>query len=273
MPTPSRPSPPSALRPGPPQPRREAPQVKQRLLAAVVHDVAPDTWSRCRVLIAALEGLGITPLSLLVVPRFHGSPRHVAFERWLLQRAALGDELVLHGYDHLDPLPAHGPRAWWQRRVYTQGEGEFSALGRDEALRRLRAGRGWLGTLGIRPAGFVAPAWLMSAGTWEALREQPLRYTCTRRDVLLLPDGPSLRSAAQVWSSRSVWRRAASIAWNSGLQHWQSERLLTRLELHPADAAHASAWNSWRRVAVAAMAQRRQPVCLREVADLLSDAG
>lgn len=243
----------------------------QKLLAVVIHDVAPETWSRCRILVAALEGLGIAPLSLLVVPHYHGGPRNVAFERWLVQRAALGDELVLHGYDHLDPLPPQGPAQRWLRRIYTAGEGEFAALDHDEAQRRLRAGREWMGALGVRPAGFVAPAWLMSRGTWEALREQPLRYTCTLREVMLLPQGPSLRSTAQVWSSRSPWRRVASIAWNGVLRRLQAERLLLRLELHPLDAAHASTWASWREVATAAMSQRRQAVRLDQLADLLAD--
>ncbi|MDL5033830.1 polysaccharide deacetylase family protein [Pelomonas sp. APW6] len=256
---------------GPARPLADALLPGQKLLAAVIHDVAPETWSRCRILVAALEGLGIAPLSLLVVPHYHGGPRNVAFERWLLQRAALGDELVLHGYDHRDPLTPQGPAQRWLRRVYTAGEGEFAALDHDEALRRLRAGRDWMGSLGVRPAGFVAPAWLMSRGTWEALREQPLRYTCTLREVTLLPQGPSLRCTAQVWSSRSAWRRAASIAWNGALRRLQSDRLLLRLELHPADAGHASTWASWRDVAIAAMGQRRQAVRLEQLADLLAD--
>ncbi|WP_269633386.1 polysaccharide deacetylase family protein [Pelomonas sp. BJYL3] len=240
-----------------------------RLLAAVIHDVAPSSWSDCRSLIDQLDEMGIRPLSLLAVPRFHGSPRDPAFERWLLQRAEAGDELVLHGYDHRDPLL---PRGGWQRvkRLwYTHGEGEFSALPYAEARRRLTAGRRWMESLGVRPAGFVPPAWLMSAGSWEALREQPLLYTCTLRQVVLLPHGPTLSAMAQVWSARSASRRLASAWWNAALLSLQAERPLLRLELHPLDARHASARRSWQRVATAAMSQRRQPVSLLQVAQLL----
>jgi len=36
-----------------------------RLLAAVIHDVAPSSWSDCRSLIDQLDEMGIRPLSLL----------------------------------------------------------------------------------------------------------------------------------------------------------------------------------------------------------------
>lgn len=245
----------------------------ERLLAAVVHDVAPLHWSHCQALVETLEDLGVQPVSLLVVPRMHGGPRHAAFERWLLQRAEAGDELVLHGYEHRDPLAPQNLWQAWLRRVYTAGEGEFAALPYLQARQRLRAGRRWMASLGLRPQGFVAPAWLLSEGTWQALAEQPLRYTCTLREVVLLPRGPSLRSMAQVWSARSAWRRTASTCWNAALLRWQAERRLLRLELHPSDDRHAALGRAWREVLTAALSQRRQPVCLREVADLLETMG
>ena len=243
--------------------------IAPRLLAAVIHDVAPATWADCRRLVDQLDDMGIRPLSLLAVPRFHGSGRDPAFERWLLGRAEAGDELVLHGYEHRDPLPQRGAWQRLKRQCYTRGEGEFAALPYAEARRRLTAGRRWLESLGVRPAGFVPPAWLLSPGSWEALREQPLLYTCTLRQVVLLPQGPTLGALAQVWSARSAWRRMASSWWNAGLLRLQAERPLLRLELHPLDACHAAALRSWQRVAMAAMSQRRQPVSLLQVAQLL----
>ena len=244
-----------------------------RLLATVVHDVAPATWADCRRLIDALDDMGIRPLSLLAVPRYHGSARDSAFERWLQRRAEAGDELVLHGYEHRDPLPRRGPWQQLQRQFYTRGEGEFAALPYAEAQRRIRAGRQWLESLGVRPAGFVAPAWLLSPGSWQALREQPLLYTCTLRRIILLPQGPTLTSLAQVWSARNAWRRLASSWWNAGLLRLQSQRPLLRLELHPMDACPASPGRrSWRQVATAAMGHPRRPVSLLEVARLLEEA-
>ncbi len=246
--------------------------LEPRWLAAVVHDVAPTTWRQCRGLVDALDELGLRPLSLLTVPRYHGSARHEAFERWLQLRAEAGDELVLHGYEHRDPMPRRGPWQQLRRGVYTQGEGEFAALPYEEARRRLRAGRRWLESLGVRPAGFVAPAWLLSEGSWRALREQPLQYTCTLRHIVLLPEGPTLACMAQVWSARKTWRRVASAWWNAGLLRLQSGRPLLRLELHPTDAGHHTSDRSWRQVAAAAVAQARRPVSLRQVAAFLADA-
>jgi len=255
-----------------PVPRQPPAALAPHWLAAVVHDVAPSTWFHCRSLVDALDELGLRPLSLLTVPRYHGCPRNEAFERWLQSRAEGGDELVLHGYEHRDPMPRRGPWQQLQRSVYTRGEGEFAALPYAEARRRLRAGRQWLESLGVRPAGFVAPAWLLSEGSWQALREQPLQYTCTLRHVILLPEGPTLACMAQVWSARQPWRRMASTWWNAGLLRLQAGRPLLRLELHPADACHPAAERSWRQVAAAAIAQARQPVSLQQVAACLADA-
>lgn len=242
----------------------------RRMVAAVIHDVAPPTWRDCQRLVEALERLGLAPLSLLAVPRYHGAARSPAFERWLVQRAQAGDEVLLHGYEHRDPSPLRGPWQRLQRRVYTRGEGEFAALTRWEAQTRLQAGRAWLDALGLRPAGFVAPAWLLSRGSWQALVDQPFLYTCTLRQVVLLPQGPTLRCQAQVWSTRSRWRRTASAWWNAALLHAQATHPLLRLELHPGDARHGGTLQSWRRVAETALAQQRQPVVLAAVAQLLA---
>ena len=55
-------------------------------------------------------------------------------------------------------------------------------------------------------AGFVAPAWLMSEGTRQALRRLPLRYTSTPQHLYRLPEFTAIQAPA-VWSARSAWRR------------------------------------------------------------------
>lgn len=110
---------------------------------------------------AALDGRG-APVSHLYRP---GSPREKSpLAAWLLQRAAAGDALVLHGYDHT-PDPT-GARTGLNRRA------EFAALPRHEAGLRLTAARRALTAAGLRTDVFVPPRWIASAGTVEALREQ-----------------------------------------------------------------------------------------------------
>jgi predicted deacetylase len=109
-----------------------------------VHDVAPATWPRCARLLAMLDECGAGPVTLLVVPDYHHGGRidaYPAFVRAIERRLARGDEVALHGYYHEDDAaPPRGPLGWIERRVLTQGEGEFAALGAGEALARLERG-------------------------------------------------------------------------------------------------------------------------------------
>lgn len=227
-----------------------------------LHDVAPATWPACRRLLALLDALGPVPVSLLVVPDYHRRGAvcdDAAFVRAIEARLARGDEVVLHGYYHLDEAPrARAPLQALRRRVYTAGEGEFAALDAGEARRRLLAGLAMLGgRLGWPLAGFVAPAWLLGAGARAALSGLPFRYTTTLGAVYRLPDWRSSPAPSLVYSVRRPWRRAASHHWNRWLlARTPAERLL-RIGLHPADAQYPDVVDDWGRLIAAALRQRR----------------
>jgi len=234
-------------------------------LCVVVHDVAPATWDACRHLLEEIARFGPLPVTLLAVPRYHGERRDPAFETWLKQRAAGGDEVVLHGLTHQD---RGAPRGWMDaliRRHYTASEGEFSGLTRSQAARRISAGVRWMQRLALPLDGFVAPAWLMSEGTWTALRGSPFSYTCTLRRIHALPDGRVLGSQSQVFSSRSAWRRGMSIVWNLGLAAWQVRQECVRLELHPIDVEHPTIGLCWRWL-LKRQLRTREATTLRDVA-------
>jgi predicted deacetylase len=241
-----------------------------RVLCVVVHDVAPATWARCRLLVDLLTEIGEFPLTLLAVPRYHGDARDRRFESWLVQRAARGDEIALHGYTHQDDGIPHGWIDALRRRRYTRGEGEFWALGADEARRRLMAGAHWLQSLGLPPTGFVAPAWLLGEGAWRALQHMPFGYTCTLRRFWLLPELLSLACRGQVYSTATPARRVLSVLWNETLLDAQRRAAVVRLELHPDDANHARVRRSWQRAAQLQLPTRR-PCTLRGLAEILRD--
>jgi len=209
----------------------------QRALCVVLHDVAPPTWAACQWILGALREFGDFPVTLLAVPRYHGARRHRGFERWLGEREAAGDEIALHGYNHIDHARPRGPVDWLRRRVYTRAEAEFWALDYAEAKKRLRAGRDWMRGIGLRPRGFIAPAWLLGSEAWRALNEQPFEYTATLRRIHVLGVDPpsSLACQAQVFSHSSVARQLASVRWNAWLAQRQREAPQVRLELHPGD--------------------------------------
>ena len=203
--------------------------------------MAPRTLASCRKIAEAVESIDpALPLTLLVVPCYHGE-RELTREYldWIEQRLARGDELALHGYTHRDD--AQAPRTIGeklQRGVYTAREGEFAALARDEAIELIERGRAWFGERGWAVQGFVAPAWLVSRGTWEALACFDFLYTTTLTRFHLLDRGIALRAPTVVYSARSAWRRMASRGWNELLAQATRGSQLVRVGFHPADAQY-----------------------------------
>ncbi|NTV10762.1 MAG: DUF2334 domain-containing protein, partial [Zoogloea sp.] len=121
---------------------------------------------------------------------------------------------------------------------YTAGEGEFAGLTGPEALLRLALGRAWFGEQDWPLEGFVAPAWLLGKGAWQALRAGGFSYTTTLSSFHLLAPAAAVRAPCIVYSTRSPTRRALSLAWNAGLLRLMDSARLARLALHPADALY-----------------------------------
>ena len=236
---------------------------RKRSVMLVLHDVAPETWPDYQPFVEAVDQLGDVPMTWLVVPDFHhrNALKHSpAFCRLLERRLAQGDELALHGYYHADdgPLP-RGPRDFFMRRVYTH-EGEFYGLDQDQALQRLQAGLEVFHSHGWPVAGFVAPAWLMSEGTRQALRQLPLRYTSTPQHLYRLPEFTAIDAPGLVWSARSSWRRGLSkVLSDWQIRRWQQADTL-RLGLHPVDMRHPSARNYWLETLQSLLAEGREPL-------------
>ena len=212
-----------------------------RALCISIHDVAPRTLPACRRIAELVKAVDPTlALTLLVVPYYHGHDEMPAeYSDWIAERIAAGDELALHGLTHRDE--ARAPRRLHerlQRQIYTAGEGEFSSLTRAQAAQRIERGRRWFADRGWPLTGFVAPAWLVSAGTWEALHDSDFVYTTTLTRFHVLRSRTSLRAPSVVYSTRSRWRRRVSRGWNAALVHCTQAMPLVRVGFHPADAAH-----------------------------------
>ncbi|MBZ9784098.1 DUF2334 domain-containing protein [Pseudomonas sp. REP124] len=217
-------------------------------LLLVLHDVAPQTWVDYQPFVEAVDALGAVPMTWLVVPDFHRHndlQDHPEFRRMLAGRLERGDELALHGYFHCDDQPlAVNPRDWFMRRVYTH-EGEFYQLSQAEALARLRAGIDLFQRYQWPLQGFVAPAWLMSEGTRQALRQLPLTYTSDAQHLYRLPDFTQVDAPGLVWSARSAWRRGLSKLVSDRLEHRWREAPVIRLGIHPVDMRHEFSRTYW----------------------------
>lgn len=215
------------------------------LLTVVIHDVAPVNWAACQRVMAAVRQVGNIPMTLLAVPRFHLRPSTPEFEQAISAELDKGCEVALHGYTHLDAGNPKHWRDWIRRRVYTQGEGEFSGLGHMEASMAIDAGMRWFQRCRWPLHGFVAPAWLLSPGAWSALATKPLRYTCTRRALYTLDHPNRYAADSLVYSTHSALRRSLSLTRHACLAHRFEQQALVRLELHPHDADHPAIRRAW----------------------------
>ncbi|HHY92330.1 MAG TPA: DUF2334 domain-containing protein [Firmicutes bacterium] len=171
-------------------------------LNVAFHDVTPLFWEETEFFLRLLRRYGVRQGELLLVPWYHRRalwfPESRATER-VRALADEGRELVQHGFTHAIEkgwvFPCPRPRALRQAlrfgmlHWYTAAEGEFYLLPAEVARQRLVAGRELLAQSGLAAAAFVAPGWLMSTGTWEALRAFPFAFTETLLGVHNLATG------------------------------------------------------------------------------------
>lgn len=215
----------------------------KRLLLASIHDVGPkfeDQVDRLADRLALL--LGGPRFAMLVVPdHWDEAPlsRAPAYERKLRAWSDAGVEIFLHGWRHRDDsVHAHGV-ARFRARHMTAGEGEFLGLEREEALRRMRAGRTIVENAIGRPvAGFIAPAWLYGEGARAALLEEDFALAEDHMRVWRPSDGRILaRGPVITWASRSKSRIASSLAFARMASATLGALPTVRIAVHPGDTS------------------------------------
>jgi predicted deacetylase len=215
-------------------------------LVVSIHDVAPSTQPIADKIVTELSAKGVRHCSLLVVPDYHhrgASMKDRQFVSWLHNLEAAGNEIVIHGYFHDRPRRAR--ESFLEKLItqfYTQGEGEFYDLGYDEAFRRIKTAREEFLTAGLKPRGFVAPAWLLSREGERAAHDAEMEYTTRLRTVRDLRSGETFPARSLVYSVRNSWRRAMSLAWNAALSRALESKSLLRLSIHPPDFSHPTIW-------------------------------
>jgi len=241
--------------------------IEKKPLIVSVHDVAPATFEPCRDIITRLTRCGVPVCSLLVVPDYNHNGSSLAdrgFLQWLRDLEGAGHEIVIHGYFHQRPRSDQETLSGKLiTRRYTRDEGEFYDLGYDEAWRRITRARDDFTAAGLKPRGFIAPAWLLGAEAERAAADAEMEYTTRLTTVRDLRTGQSFSSRSLVYSVRSPWRRVASLAWNGAMARLLSEAPLLRLGLHPPDLNHAEIWNQITRL-VDGFAESREPTTYRD---------
>jgi len=208
-----------------------------------LHDVTPAHGEVVFRAIDHLRRAGVGALTLLVVPDFHRRARladHPEFCARLRAAMTEDDEVVLHGYHHLADWPAGTTGQRLAASLLTAGEGEFHALDRKRAAALIAAGLGEIeGALGVRPSGFVAPAWLHNDGVVDAVRRAGLDWCEDHWFVYNLRTGDQLLAPAVSLASRDPIRRIGSGWLARGLCGALPRLRTVRLAVHPGDYGHS----------------------------------
>jgi uncharacterized protein len=220
--------------------------VSEDSVVVSLHDVAPCNQEITSTIISELSAHGVDVCSVLVVPDYHHEgllARHREFVTWLRTLEADGHEVVIHGYFHERPRQAKETlRDKFITRFYTRNEGEFYDLDYEEALRRITTARDEFRALGLKPRGFIAPAWLLGNEAEQAVRDAELEYTTRLHTVCDLRSESTFSARTLVYSAQSHWRRTLSRGWNAVLFRFLKTRPLLRISIHPPDYCQPTIW-------------------------------
>jgi uncharacterized protein len=205
-----------------------------------IHDISPAFEPEIRAALELCHERGIKP-ALLVVPNFHGAHplgEHPAFCAWVRELQAQGHEIFLHGFFHLAGAGAQDETSAltqaFRQRVVSAGEAEFAALAPADAERLLDDGLAVLESAGLRPSGFVPPAWSMSPGLLPMLARRGLSFC---EDHFFVYDPVAARRRPNVvlnYASRSPARLLSTVAYCRAAVH-AAGLLGGRIAIHPKD--------------------------------------
>jgi uncharacterized protein len=208
-----------------------------RRLLASIHDVGPKFERHVDQLVDALERhIGAANFAMLVVPdHWDEAPLAAApaFQVKLRRWADAGVEMFLHGWRHRDDAPAKG----FAQKHMTAGEGEFSSLSLSDASARIADGRRLVEDAIGRPvAGFIAPAWLYSAGALDAVRDAGFALAEDHMKVWQPVSGRVVaRGPVITWASRSPARIRSSLMVAAAARALPQALPTARIAVHPGD--------------------------------------
>lgn len=251
----------------------------RRWLVVSLHDVAASTAAATSAWMDHLLTRSLD-VSLLAVPGPWRSPFGLRSDpglvAWLRSLVDAGHEVVQHGWDHsaVATFPRPSRRARAVGSIVARGCGEFWTLDVSEAIRRMVQGRDALVDLGLPPAGFIAPAWLMSKGAWSAAKIVGYEYTTSHRKIVHLPSGRSVGCLALAQRVQRGFVRIGAQVNTAAVRQAIRSGAPIRLAIHPEDITDRHALSSvLTACSMAADAGYRSLTYQRLVGELFDGAG
>ncbi|MEX0607532.1 MAG: polysaccharide deacetylase family protein [Halofilum sp. (in: g-proteobacteria)] len=193
-----------------------------------VHDIMPATLADVRAIVERIEGHGLGPVTLLVVPGHPWRDRDLAqLQRW----QQTGHELAGHGWTHR----AERPRGWYHRlhaALLSRACGEHLSLTRGGIFALLERNHRWFAEQGLdAPELYVPPAWALGAIDRAALAGQPFAHIETLSGVRDAADGRTRYLPLVGFEADTALRATVLRAWNA-LARGDGP---VRVAIHPAD--------------------------------------
>jgi predicted deacetylase len=219
-----------------------------------LHDVTPGHMSRLAKAERLFTSVGVERVTYLFVPNYHGVCAVEAsseFVAWCRAARPFDVQWFLHGHYHADTVDgARPPAVGWVGRLartwLTAGEGEFLGLSDAALSDRLQRGvESFHSCFGVRPIGFVPPAWLHNDQLMPALRTMGFEYSENHARVFQLQTGRELWSPVVTWATRTVVRRFGSLVVAPAIARGTRRQPIVRVALHPNDMDHPATIRSF----------------------------
>ncbi|WP_063042966.1 DUF2334 domain-containing protein [Nocardia pseudovaccinii] len=235
-------------------------------LVVSVHDVAPASERETARWCADADAFGI-PVSILVIPGpWRGASLADApdYGKFLRERRAHGDEIMLHGWEHRAPKEGSFARRAVARMV-ARGAAEFAALDVAAADARLRQAITVMNEMGLTTTGFTPPGWLSSPASDRALRRAGFSHTTDHFGVRDLRTGLRVRGFALSqrpggWGERTAAGLLPRLAGRAAKRDG-----LVRIALHPDDLHYPGLRDAALRGIDAALSAGARPATYAEV--------
>jgi predicted deacetylase len=232
-----------------------------RLAIVELHDVSPYYENETYSAIEFLKELGIDKFSLLLIPNFSGNYPITKSKPFLAYLIDQGQEIVLHGLTHRG-------RVSLTKLLYTNNEGEFYALNREETAKRLEEAIQHLGKLSKNVSFFIPPAWIGNPWLEEVLSAFGFKGVAYRWAIKVLSNGVKIQSPALTFSNRFLLSYLSLKALPI-MSKLTEKAHLVRFALHTKDFRDPRKVKMWEKVLTSAKKHRR----LISYEELLSEGG